>query len=571
MRLKIAIFFIALASAFSTGVFAHDFNVLSPHELSIYQAKLTEAIRKLRVRTSHILDESKESIDPQFTIGYKNPDDGKYVLPLPIEDERCFSLIGSDFELAQYYAGLGDALYFSGNLCDMAVFYWGKSISYSNKISDKSSLDILAMLEWNSVNLLKKIDACKSQIGPTYEPSFEFNEAAFTSINKQGVKLTYALPSFFHEAHTPILVGKKVFILGYNGKDYCLFIFNSETSAFLKWICVARELDMIDPFTIRYERGFLYIENNVVSSTFNPLTLNLVTSKISIQNIKNRNNPSDPFFSTSLMLNPSLLGYAMGEIRYLDVSEILKPLVGILQKNSYVSVLTSALLILQQKDMNHKEVHHVLIKMLSDESRQEILESAIFILGRWGVQEVVEPLMTMTRHRNEIVARSACMALGMLNNPIAIDTLLEALHDPRPVVQTGAISAFCSILHEDAIPQLMKLFYESKNTDVKKGIVIALARFYKYYGAIDLYIEALNDDLLTDVRNAAANGLIQINNERVTEALLDRLQIETSEEIQKTLVKTLTYKMKGASAATKKKIEEGFALYSQKPTKKTGK
>src|SRR3989338_7925257 len=532
MKLTSPIILAALILSYNTTALSYDYNVLSHDDFNIYKAKLKEGIKKLRAYKSAILEQN-EACDLQFTTGYRNKE-GRYVLPLPIEDEPYFQLVGSDFERAQYYAGLGDALDFSEDLCDLAIFYWEKSITYSHKLSEKSYLDILTLLEWNHTNLTKKINNCQSQIGPTYEHIFEFNESAFSYLNKEGLEVKFILPQFFHEAHRPVTIGKKVFILGYNGKDYCLFVFNSETAEFLNWILIATELDLIDPFTIRYSRGFLYVTNNVVTNTINPLTLKVEKTVLSLQNIKNRNTPSNPFFSTSLILSPPSRGYATGEVAYLRSEDVLKPLLGILQKNATVSVLTSVLTLLQQKNMNDPEVHHALIKILSHESHYLILEPAISLLEKWKVQEAVKPLIALTHNERGRVARSACLALGTLKNPEAVPVLLEALFDPRPEVQTAAIGAFCLILHRDAIEPLMKLMQESTNEDVRRSAINALARFHRYYAAIPSYIEALNDPS-SNIRHTVANALTEIFDIRVTEALLARLSVETNEGVKKAI------------------------------------
>ncbi len=69
----------------------------------------------------------------------------------------------------------------------------------------------------------------------------------------------------------------------------------------------------------------------------------------------------------------------------------------------------------------------------------------VWLLGQIGGADALEPLMDALEHADSRARAEACVALGDLRDPIAINALLYATHDADHVVRVKAAAALDQI------------------------------------------------------------------------------------------------------------------------------
>jgi len=141
---------------------------------------------------------------------------------------------------------------------------------------------------------------------------------------------------------------------------------------------------------------------------------------------------------------------------------------------------------------------------------------AINSLGQIKDPRAVDSLVAALMDQNANVRENAGGALGEIKDPRAVEPLIAAIKDTK--TGCAAVAALGKIKDTRAINPLMAALKEKET-----GYCAAYA--LNQFGApgIDILLAAMKD-AKSDTRQAAASALVEINDPRVTNALLDALK-----------------------------------------------
>lgn len=92
--------------------------------------------------------------------GYLDDTTNEFVLPLPIQNLPYYDELGSPEDLIKYYAGLGDAIYFTEQSCPLALPYYERAQRSYLKHQGKLDEEELRLLGWDSMTISLKLLAC---------------------------------------------------------------------------------------------------------------------------------------------------------------------------------------------------------------------------------------------------------------------------------------------------------------------------------------------------------------------------------------------------------------------------
>lgn len=154
----------------------------------------------------------------------------------------------------------------------------------------------------------------------------------------------------------------------------------------------------------------------------------------------------------------------------------------------------------------------------------QVQESAACILATIANEQVLEPLLSAALSPNWIVRMSAAQALGRIQNPQAIDTLVLVLQDKVPAVREEAGRAIQAI-GDASIPKLLEAL-QDRNWKIRLRAVEALA-LLKPREAVGPLMLLVLEDPDTAVRQDAVRALGQIGDSRAIPLLLSSLALKT--------------------------------------------
>jgi len=116
------------------------------------------------------------------------------------------------------------------------------------------------------------------------------------------------------------------------------------------------------------------------------------------------------------------------------------------------------------------------------------------------------------------VRAAAALALGRINDRVAVPSLAEALKDPVPDVRYAAALALGRLPADGVATRLERVLKADPSWQVRYAAAIALGRTKKGFSALSLS-EALTGDASWQVRQQAARSLQELPSERSVAAL----------------------------------------------------
>jgi HEAT repeat protein len=140
-----------------------------------------------------------------------------------------------------------------------------------------------------------------------------------------------------------------------------------------------------------------------------------------------------------------------------------------------------------------------------------------------GVSAVPYLSATMLRYDEASQVRAAAaLALGRINDRVAVSALAEALKDPAPEVRYAAALSLGRLPADGVATRLGRVLERDPVWQVRYASAIALGRTRKAFAAEDL-AAALTGDAAWQVRQQAARSLQDIGTPRAAEALTEAL------------------------------------------------
>lgn len=121
------------------------------------------------------------------------------------------------------------------------------------------------------------------------------------------------------------------------------------------------------------------------------------------------------------------------------------------------------------------------------------------------------------------VRAAAALALGRINDRVAVAALAEGLKDPSPEVRYAAALSLGRLPADGVATRLSRVLEHDPSWQVRYAAVIALGRTRKAFVADDL-AAALTGDAAWQVRQQAARSLQDIGTPRAADALARALQ-----------------------------------------------
>lgn len=121
------------------------------------------------------------------------------------------------------------------------------------------------------------------------------------------------------------------------------------------------------------------------------------------------------------------------------------------------------------------------------------------------------------------VRAAAALALGRINDRVAVPALAEALKDPAPDVRYAAALALGRLPADGVATRLERVLKTDPSWQVRYAAAIALGRTRKGFAAQSLS-EALSGDDSWQVRQQAARSLQELPSERSVSALASALR-----------------------------------------------
>jgi HEAT repeat protein len=153
-----------------------------------------------------------------------------------------------------------------------------------------------------------------------------------------------------------------------------------------------------------------------------------------------------------------------------------------------------------------------------------VQESAACILATIANEQVLDPLLSAALSPNWIVRMSAAQALGRIQKPQAIDTLILLLQDKVPAVREEAGRAIQAI-GDSSIPKLLEAL-QDQNWKIRLRAVEALA-LLQPREAVGPLMTVVLEDPDTAVRQDAVRALGHIGDTRAIPLLLSSLALNT--------------------------------------------
>lgn len=121
------------------------------------------------------------------------------------------------------------------------------------------------------------------------------------------------------------------------------------------------------------------------------------------------------------------------------------------------------------------------------------------------------------------VRAAAALALGRINDQIAVGALAEALKDPAPEVRYAAALSLGRLPADGVATRLAVVLHRDPSWQARYAAAIALGRTHKAFAAEDL-AAALTSDAAWQVRQQSARSLQDIGTPRSAEALAAALR-----------------------------------------------
>ena len=173
-----------------------------------------------------------------------------------------------------------------------------------------------------------------------------------------------------------------------------------------------------------------------------------------------------------------------------------------------------------------EETQKLLVQILTNSSRRELVHTATSLLGRIADGSITSQVISVAKTSTERWRRRFCAnALGMLGGEESRRTCLDLLQDPAPEVRGGAATALGRIGSKQAVPALIACLDDEAN-NVRGGAATALGNIGSEQ-AVPALIACLNDaDGIN--RGSAATALGKIGSEQAVPALIACLNDEDS-------------------------------------------
>ncbi len=509
---------------------------------------LTEFRRRLQrqhpeLGSPMILAEEKrwENEMSHFVSGYVDPD-GKFQLPLPIEEEPFYELVGTSDELSEYYHSMADAIYTSEADCQLAIPYWEKALTYLRRMDEKKSQSLDKNFGWGYKGTYLKLVHCYDSKDLVQR---EKQLKAIQELKKRGVenvyiskqipefietlttlqaalqKYTYPtdiqnscsdapqaplspkkiseisdanLPSGYHKASAPFILGNKIFILGNRSGDFELFIFDRTGGTLLNriWIASTRGEEILDPFYISYDQGKLVVFNPTVTAYIDPLQLKLLSVFENNKEIltpidsryDERDTSGDPFYYTSVLL----------ETPQEDSS----------RKDTLINFLRNY----PQRD----QVITQLMSYLDPSQEQEARYTADEILGEIGDLETFK-MIALSPYSSDYLVSPHNIITREANNPLGLERVLLLFKDSNSNIRKKMVE---SVGHLSSA----SLMLESQNKLLEQVL-------------------ASLEDSSAEVREAAASLLAEKAAHEGIDSLVTILAYSQSPELKQKVLKEL--------------------------------
>ncbi len=205
-------------------------------------------------------------------------------------------------------------------------------------------------------------------------------------------------------------------------------------------------------------------------------------------------------------------------------------------KNPYVRA-ESATALGKIKDINSVEV---LTRHLSD-THLEVKIRIIEAIGEIGDIRGLEPLIDILKKgRDNRIEGFVGEALGKIGkNPVAKEALINVLkYTTYPNIKWAISKAFFDIKDKKVVDYLIKLLKEI-DPFVRAQAIATLGEI-RDEKAFPYIVEALKD-FAWEVRKEAAEALIKMKNKEAITPLKEALEKETSEDVEATIRKAITY------------------------------
>jgi HEAT repeat protein len=178
--------------------------------------------------------------------------------------------------------------------------------------------------------------------------------------------------------------------------------------------------------------------------------------------------------------------------------------------------------IAEKMPLSDPRAFNLLTTLLNDpnEPVHDLAASALLAI-KVKDQRLIDPLITLLKHRNDNVLLKAMDALIDIGKP-AVESLLDKLKDADPVLRTNAARVLGSIRDPRAIDPLIELLKDPE-PDPRSYAADSLGEMKARRAVVPL-IEVLKGDKSLSVRSSAAVALIEIGDPRAAEPIMARLE-----------------------------------------------
>ncbi len=330
-----------------------------------------------------------------------------------VEEEPFFILLDNPEELAEYYNGIGDAVFNTEQSCQLALHYWKKGLSYLEKIkfSNPFQLQIWEELGWTKDEITLKINQCQDALSKEESEKYQivYEDGQFYRNISEEKKCYFSIPDPYGTASKPYVLGDKVFILGRRMneiEDITLFVFDVHTGVLLKQIFIVEFFlePNFYPLHMVYKEGELIIYNpvNSVFVGVHPLTLE-VTRAERIQKFVEEYNQRD--------IKNNVFFY-----------------LSVLRTHADHVVRSNAALMLG--NVGDPIAIPFLIEALKSDSDHFVKNASLLSLGRLKAIHTIPLIVSFLKNSDMGLRYSAICALGDMAYPSVIEPLMDVLEDP---------------------------------------------------------------------------------------------------------------------------------------------
>lgn len=193
-------------------------------------------------------------------------------------------------------------------------------------------------------------------------------------------------------------------------------------------------------------------------------------------------------------------------------------------KNDDKSINTGEELIssIEEGELNEKKKIEKLIGIIkSDESEVSLKARAVELLGETGSEEVLPIILELLqKEKISAIAAAAAEALGKINNPSILDHLIEEANNSDPYVRIKVIKAI-GLMESPLTVKILLNALKDPNENVRREAARVL-RDLNDLTAVPFLIEVLDKDKDWAVRASAAYSLGKLKEKSAISTLADR-------------------------------------------------